>query len=151
MQTGVIKKGEGKSRWVVGDLYTFLAEGKDTGETYALIHADVPPGNGPPPHRHHREDEAFYLLEGEMTVHVDGRTIAASPGAWITLPKGTLHSFKNTGTTPARMLILVNPSGLELYFEAVGKKSQAESVTPAAIEELAAEAVNYGLELHLPK
>jgi mannose-6-phosphate isomerase-like protein (cupin superfamily) len=77
MNTGVLHAGKGPAYWVVGDLYTILAAGEDTGGAFALIHALVPPQSGPPPHLHHREDEAFYVLEGEVTFQADGRTIAA--------------------------------------------------------------------------
>src|SRR3954469_13587138 len=80
-----------------------------------------PPGGGPPPHIHHREDEAFYVLEGELLFHVDGRSIAVGAGFWVTLARGSLHHFKNVGNRTARMLILVTPSGLERFFEEVGR------------------------------
>ena len=150
MNTNVLNAGQGRSVWVVGDLYTFLATGDDTNGAYALIHATVPPGSGPPPHLHRREDEAFFVLDGELSIQVDGRSISATNGTWATLPKGTLHAFKNTGTRPANMLILVNPSGLEKYFEEVGHASKEESVTPAAIEKLLAIAPKYGLEIQVP-
>lgn len=150
MNTNMLQPGEGRSVWVVGDLYTFLATGEDTNGAYALIHATVPPGSGPPPHIHRREDEAFFVLEGQLAFQVDGRSLAATAGAWVTLPKGTLHAFKNTGPTPAQMLILVNPSGLERYFAEVGHAGKEESVTPTAIEKLLAVAPKYGLEVQLP-
>lgn len=150
MQTGALWAGEGKSFWVVGDQYTFLATGEDTGGAYAMIDATVPPQSGPPPHIHRREDETFYVLEGELMFQVDGRTIPASAGAFVMLPKGTLHAFKNTGTTAAKMLITVNPSGLEKFFAEVGHESKEESLTPAAIEKLLAVAPRYGLEIQPP-
>src|SRR4051794_25172952 len=110
MLTGLRRAGEGRPYWVVGDRYTILAAGEDTGGAYALIHAEVPPGGGPPPHVHSREDEAFYILEGELTCQADGETIVATPGDWVTLPRGSLHTFRSTGPTPARMLILLSPS-----------------------------------------
>lgn len=73
--------GEGKSYWVVGHLNTVLASGEDTGGAHALLHAVVPPGGGPSLHVHRREDEAFYVLEGEVGFHADGRDIAATAGA----------------------------------------------------------------------
>lgn len=150
MNTNVLHAGQGRSVWVVGDLYTFLATGEDTNGAYALIHATVPPESGPPPHIHRREDEAFFVLEGQVAFQADGRGISATTGAWVTLPKGTLHAFRNAGTTPAKMLILVNPSGLEKFFEEIGYASKEESVTPAAIEKLLAVAPKYGIEIHLP-
>jgi mannose-6-phosphate isomerase-like protein (cupin superfamily) len=153
MNTGVLRAGEGKAYWVVGDLYTILAAGEDTGGAYALIHAVVPPGGGPPPHRRHREDEAFFILEGEVAVQADGRHIPATPGAWVTLAKGSLHTFRNMGSTAAKMLIVVTPSGLEKYFAEVGQEAADRSaappaVTPADIEKLLATAPKYGLEVH---
>lgn len=154
MRTGVLKAGEGKAYWVVGDLYTILASGEETGGAYALIHATVPPGGGPPPHVHRREDEAFYVLEGEVAFHADGRDIAATAGSWVTLAKGGLHSFKNAGTATARMLIIVTPSGLERFFAEVGQEATERSspppVTPADIERLLAVAPRYGLEIRPP-
>jgi len=155
MNTNVLHAGQGRSFWVIGDLYTFLATGEDTNGAYALIHVLVPPGSGPPPHIHRREDEAFFVLEGQMSFQVDGRKISAAAGAWVTLPKGTLHAFKNTGSTPAKMLILVNPSGLEKFFEEVGREatdrsSEPPAFSPADLEKLLAVAPKYGLEIQLP-
>jgi quercetin dioxygenase-like cupin family protein len=152
MQTGVLHAGEGKSYWVVGDRYTFLTTGEDTGGAYALMHAVVPPQSGPPPHIHRREDEVFYVLEGELTFQVDGRTIPASAGAVVTLARGSLHTFRNTGPTTARMLILVNPAGLEKYFAEVGQEaSDGSAPAPPDIEKLLAVAPKYGLEIHAPR
>ena len=63
MDTNAISAGEGRTVWVVGDRYTIKASGEDTGGAFALFEAIVPPQAGPPPHVHHREDEAFYFLE----------------------------------------------------------------------------------------
>src|SRR5262249_46990337 len=149
MQTGVLNVGEGKAYWVVGDLYTVLASGEDTGGAYALIHAIVPPGGGPPPHIHSREDEAFYVLEGEVAFHADGKDIQAAAGTWVTLAKGSLHTFRNTGATAAKMLIVVTPSGLEKFFAEVGHPVTDRSAAPPPgdIEKLLAAAPRYGIEL----
>ncbi len=66
MDTNVRYPGEGRRFSFVGDFYTTLASGEDTGGAYALIRAEIPPGSGHPPHHHHREDEAFYVLEGSL-------------------------------------------------------------------------------------
>lgn len=151
MITDALKAGEGKAFWVVGDLYTVLASGDDTGGAYALIHAEVPPGGGPPPHIHGREDEAFYVIEGEIAFRADGRDIVGMPGMWITLAKGSLHQFKNTGRGTAKMLIVVSPSGLEKFFAEVGtpvtNRASPPTVTPADIERLKATAPKYGIEI----
>jgi quercetin dioxygenase-like cupin family protein len=155
MDTGMLRAGESRSVWVVGDRYTIKASGGDTGGAFALIEALVPPGSGPPPHIHCREDEAFYVLEGQFQFHVDGQEITAEARAWITLAKGSLHYFKNVGTTPARMLILVTPAGLENFFLEVGREpvegvSEAVGPTPADIHKLLEAAPRYGLEIRLP-
>src|SRR5262245_23145884 len=152
MNTGVLKAGQGKAYWVVGDLYTVLASGEDTGGAYALIHAAVPPGGGPPPHIHRREDEAFYVLEGDLAFQADGQALSAAAGAWVTLPRGSLHTFRNNGATTASMLIVVTPAGLEKFFAEVGQEVSDRSaapppVTPADIEKLLAVAPRYGMEL----
>ena len=66
MNNGVLAAREGRSIWVVGDRYTIKASGKGTGGAFAIMEAIVPSGNGPPHHIHSREDEAFYVLEGEL-------------------------------------------------------------------------------------
>ena len=156
MDSGVLQPGEGRTVWVVGDRYTIKTSGEDTGGAFALIEALVPPGGGPPPHIHRREDEAFYLLEGELLFHVDGRDIAAGAGTWVTLAKGSLHHFKNIGDRPARMLIVVTPAGLERYFLEVGRaadQGDGETVapTPEDIEKLVAVAPHYGIEIQPPE
>ena len=113
------------------------------------------PGSGPPPHIHNREDEAFYVLEGEIQFHADGSSFAATSGAWVTLAKGSLHHFKNTGSKPARMLIMVTPSGLENFFleigrEAIDGESEPVAPTPEDIQKLLQTAPKYGLEIRMP-
>lgn len=155
MHVGLLPPGEGKAYWVMGDLYTILASGEDTGGAFSLIHAVVPPGGGPPPHIHRREDEAFYVLDGDLTFTADGSSFTAGVGSWITLPKGSLHFFRNTGTKAATMLIAVTPSGLDRFFAEVGtavkdRAAPAPAVTQADVEKLLAIAPRYGIEIQLP-
>ena len=156
MDSGVLYPGEGRAVWVVGDRYTIKASGEETGGAFALVEALVPPGSGPPPHIHRWEDEAFYVLEGELLFHVDGRDIAAGSGSWVTLAKGSLHHFKNASDRPARMLIVVTPAGLERYFLEVGRAAgdgdgEAVAPTPEDFEKLLAVAPEYGLEIRPPE
>src|SRR5262249_17731706 len=110
----VVKQpGEGRTIAVVGDVYRFLAVGEDTNGKYALWGAVVPPGGGPPPHVHSREEEGFYVLEGEITFTMGDQRLIASAGVFANMSVGTPHSFKNECGKPARMLISVAPSGLE--------------------------------------
>src|SRR5207249_97192 len=87
--------GAGRLIGVVGDIYRFLATGEDTDGKYALWEAIVPPGGGPPPHIHSREEEGFYVLEGELAFQIDGQRLVATPGTFANMPVGSLHSFRN--------------------------------------------------------
>ena len=156
MTQAVIKQpGEGRTIAVVGDVYRFLATSEDTNGKYALWEAIVPPGGGPPPHVHSREEEGFYILEGEITLHVGDKRLVVSAGMFANMPVGTPHSFKNEGSKTARMLISVAPAGLEKMFFDVGVPL-AEGATTALpptkeeIEKLLAVASRYGIEIRLP-
>ena len=112
------KTTEGRTIAVVGDVYRFLATGEDTNGKYALWEAIVPPGGGPPPHVHSREEEGFYILEGEITFTIGEERVVATAGMFANMPVGTPHSFKNESGKPAKMLISVAPAGLEkMFFE----------------------------------
>lgn len=94
--------------WYNGSLFTFPAIGEETQGQFALIEAVVRKGNAPPRHVHDREDEAFYVLEGETTVSVVDRSTAATPGTMIFLPRDIAHSFV-IESEHLRALILSRP------------------------------------------
>jgi quercetin dioxygenase-like cupin family protein len=143
---------QGRTVAVVGDVYRFLATGKDTNGKHALWEALVPPGGGPPPHVHSREEEGFYVLDGEITFTVNGERVVTKAGTFANMPVGTPHSFRNESDRPARMLISVAPAGLEQMFFEVGL-SLAEGATTAPpptkdeIEKLLAVAPGYGVQI----
>jgi quercetin dioxygenase-like cupin family protein len=147
--------GEGRVIAVVGDVHRFLATGAETGGQYATIEAVVPPGGGPPTHTHSREEESFYVLDGEITFTVNGEKLVAGPGTFANMPVGSLHSFKNESDQTARMLISVAPAGLEEMFFEVGTplppgSTTASPPTPEEIGKLLAAAPRYGIEIKLP-
>src|SRR5450432_3785030 len=90
---------------LVGDTYTILVTGEDTAGKYCLIEMQVPPGGGPPPHRHDFE-EMFTILDGEIELNFRGETHRASAGATVNIPANAPHAFKNTAAKPARLLCL---------------------------------------------
>ena len=156
-QTITVKRpGEGRTLTVVGDVYRFLATGDETNGRYAILEAIVQPGGGPPLHVHSREDEGFYILEGEITFLVNGETIIATAGTFTNMPAGTVHAFQNRSEQPARMLISMAPAGLEQMFFEVGSPV-AEGVTHAPlpttqeIEALLEAAPRYGITIKLPQ
>jgi len=149
------QSGEGPAFSAVGDVYRVLASGEQTGGAYALMEARVPPGGGPPPHLHTRETESFFVLEGEMTFSLGNRKVQATPGAFLQIPRGTVHAFKNEGAAPARMLIQVVPAGFDQFMKEFAHPlpsfdSPPVPVTPADIEKLLAVAPKYGIEIKLP-
>jgi quercetin dioxygenase-like cupin family protein len=146
--------GEGRTVAIVGDVYRFLATGEDTNGTYALWETVVPPGGGPPPHIHSREEEGFYILDGVIAIMVDGKRLVASAGTFVNLPVGSLHSFKNETNQPTSMLISVAPAGLEQMFFEAGRPiaagvRTAPPPTEADVEKLLALAPKYGIEIRL--
>lgn len=143
---------DGRAVAVVGDIYRFLTTGEETNGAYALWEATVFPGGGPPLHVHSREEEGFYVLEGEITFTVGEERIVAAPGTFANMPVGTPHSFKNEGERPARMLISVAPAGLEQMFLEVGQPVEAGAVSapppsPEEIGQLLEAAPRYGIEI----
>ena len=152
MNSGILRAGEGRAAWVVGDLYTVKAGGEDTGGAFALIEVMIPPRSGPPPHRHSREDEAFYVLEGEFEVHLDEQRLTAGPGSWVRMAKGSLHHFNNIGSKPGKILILATPAGLDQFFLEAGREAtdtspESGAATPEDRERLLAVAPKYGIEI----
>jgi mannose-6-phosphate isomerase-like protein (cupin superfamily) len=128
----VVRPGEGRTVHVVGDTYRFLAVGGDTDRGYFLMEATTPPGGGPPLHYHTREEEGFYILDGEFEFAADGETVRAGPGTFLTLPKLSRHMLKNVGDRPGRMLVLCAPAGIEDFFAAGDGQGSEELVAAAA-------------------
>jgi mannose-6-phosphate isomerase-like protein (cupin superfamily) len=144
---------------VAGNVYTILVSGKQSAGRYALIDMFVPPGGGPPPHVHHREEETFYVLEGEFEFfRHDQPPVRAAVGDYVRTPQGVVHTFRNVGATPGRLLTLAAPAGIERFFAAVGRpvapggtpRPEAEPPTPEQIEHVVRTAQQYGIEILAP-
>jgi quercetin dioxygenase-like cupin family protein len=95
----------------------FKAIAKDTNGAYSLLENRRDPGGGVDPHTHSIEDESFYVIEGQFTFQLGERSIDAPAGTFVFGPKGVRHSYKNTGTTPGRLLVLSSPAGFEKFLE----------------------------------
>jgi quercetin dioxygenase-like cupin family protein len=104
---------------IVGNTYTILLSGEDTDGRYCLIDMNVPPGGGPPPHRHDFE-EMFTLMEGEIEFTFRGETSTVRAGSTINVPANAPHSFRNKSGGVARMLCMCTPAGQEEFFALVG-------------------------------
>jgi quercetin dioxygenase-like cupin family protein len=121
--------GPDNSFWYLGQLMSGLAEGEDTGGRLTVFEILFPPDSGPPLHVHEREDEAFYVLEGSLSVRMSDEEFEASAGSFVFQPRGIPHTFKSSGEG-ARVLLLVTPSGFERYFRALSRPAEAMALPP---------------------
>jgi len=129
---------------VAGDTYTILLAGKDTAGRYCLIDMLVPPGGGPPPHRHDFE-EMFTMLDGEIEVIFRGTKSVLRAGETANIPANAPHQFQNVSGRPARLLCLCSPAGQEDFFLSVGiplpaRTAPSPKLDPAAQSALQAKA-----------
>jgi quercetin dioxygenase-like cupin family protein len=121
---------------VVGDTYTILVTGKHTAGRFCLIDMHVPPGGGPPPHRHDFE-ETFTVLEGELEVTFRGSKQVMQAGITINIPANAPHQFHNSSSDPARMLCICSPAGQEEFFLEVGTPVATRTMPPPKLDEAA--------------
>ena len=140
--------GEGTGMWVPGHYVLCKVNGEETGGAYSLIEA-LMTGEGPPQHVHKAEDEAFYVLEGEVTVRRGDETIQAPAGVFVLIPRGTSHTFWSTSPSPAKVLGIFSPPGFEHYFIETGE-AEKEPETNAYREKAMAVAEKYNLEITGP-
>ena len=148
--------GEGRSFWVLGGLVTRKVSSEQNGGAYSLFETVTQPQEGVPPHLHHREDEFFYVLDGEFEFFENGRTARGGPGDFFYVPKGNLHAYNNVGEGIGRMLVSQTPGGLhERFFEEIGEATTDTSTPPVSedppdMESIAKIAAEYGIEMPSP-
>jgi len=118
---------------LVGDAYTVLLSGDDTNGRYCLIDMHIPPGGGPPPHRHDFE-ESFTLLEGEIEATFRGEKSTVRTGETLSIPANAPHSFTNASTQAARLLCICAPAGQEEFFAQVGVAVATRTTTPPKLD-----------------
>ena len=139
--------------WWQGSLMRIQGSAESTGGALGLVDAVFYEGFGPPLHVHHREDEGFYVLEGEIRFRKGDDEFIAGPGTLVWLPRGVAHAFK-VQPGGARALLLLTPGGFERMFEEGGvSTSQSEEAPtdeydPEALVSLAA---RYGMEVVGPQ
>ena len=150
------RPGEGRAvRMAQAQLITRKVSSAQTGGAYSHFEVAVGPGGYSQPHIQHREDECFYVLEGEFEFLIEGARIEAGTGSLIYVPKGNLHAFENTGNTTGRMLVSQTPGGgYEGFVEEVGEPATGEAVPPAVEEapdagRLIMIGAQYGIEVEL--
>jgi quercetin dioxygenase-like cupin family protein len=147
-QPYVIHEDEGQSVWFASTRLTVKASSPSTGGSLTLIHATVAPGFASPLHVHHREDEAFYVLDGSVRYVCGDETFDAGARSFVFLPRDIPHAYKVVGDRPARWLLLGAPSGMEGYFIEGGTPALDGGISPQTIDpqKMAAVGARYGVE-----
>jgi quercetin dioxygenase-like cupin family protein len=142
---------EGEALWGFGTLAVIKSTGATTGGRVAVIDNLAPRGAGSPLHVHHREDEWFYVIEGELTLWVGGDVIKAPAGSFVYGPRDVPHTFL-VSSDQARFLLVVQPAGFEEFFRAMSQPAPSLTVPPpmeppADPSPMIAAAAEYGLEI----
>jgi quercetin dioxygenase-like cupin family protein len=136
------------------DQVRFLITGEQSGGAFFMAEVVVMPGGGNPPHIHTREEETFYVQEGTLTVHVGEKTLTASAGDVVCLPRGVAHSFQNNGNVDVKALLVATPAGMEKFFEEAfypaAECSEAPAMTEAFLGRVLAAGSKCGLEFLPP-
>ena len=119
---------------LVGDTYTITVTGEQTNGRFCVIDMHIPPGGGPPPHRHDFE-ETFILLEGEMEATFRGKRSIVRAGDTLNIPANAPHRFHNTSSGPVRMICICSPAGQEKFFIEVGVPVATRTTPPPRLNE----------------
>jgi mannose-6-phosphate isomerase-like protein (cupin superfamily) len=155
-RNGTVVAEEGRALWVLGELVTYKLASENSGGVCSLFEVVVQPQGGPPPHIQHREDEWTFVLEGEFELLNKGRIISCGPGSLVYVPKGDLHTYKNVGQDPGRLLVGQTPGGaLQAFFEDVGEEAIDKSAPPVMdgppdVERIVEIAASHGIEMPPP-
>jgi quercetin dioxygenase-like cupin family protein len=138
---------DGKAGSLGGIDVRFLIDGAESGGNFALVeHPMGPRALAAPMHRHSREDEYSFVLEGRIGANLGGEVVFGGPGDLIFKPRGQWHTFWNAGDEPARILEIISPAGFEKFFEKLTDLVAGGGFDPIRVAALAAE---YGTELDL--
>ena len=132
---------EGTRLTMMSETIHIRLKGEETDGAYSVIEDVTPPQAGPPLHVHSREDETFYVVEGEYEIQVGDSIVRATPGTYLYAPRDVPHSFKNISQQTGRLLIVFSPPGFEHFFEEVDAMAKAG---PPALEDVVKLAARYG-------
>jgi len=146
-----LRQGEGEALWFFGALAIVKASSETTATGMTVMEHLAPRGAGSPLHVHHREDESFYVIEGELTFWVGGKIIEAPTGSFVYGPRHIPHTY--TVTSPqARTLVVTQPAGFEKFMRALGVPAAANTIPPASVplpspDRIKAAAAEFGIEI----
>ncbi len=150
----LLSADEGEALWFAGGLLTYKTTGDRTNGQLAVAEVHAPRGTGSPSHRHHHEDEAWYILDGELTFWLGDQQHTAVAGAFVFGPRGIAHRFR-VDSAEARFLLLLTPAGFEDFTRTCGWPATALTMPPPDLplrdtQVLAAATVTYGLDIFDP-
>ncbi len=143
--------GGGEALWFLGSLTTIKAGADGTGGRVAVTESVAPRGSGSPLHVHHREDEWFYVIEGELTFWVGGETIVAPAGSFVYGPREVPHTFI-VSSERARYLLVAEPAGFEDFIRTLATPAERLEIPPVSseppdVEALTAVAASFGIDI----
>lgn len=143
-------KQEGPAVWFFNTLTVIKATANQTGNAFGLMEMVAPVGPASPYHVHRAEDEAVYVLEGQVEFICGERRLTGGPGSYLFLPRDIPHGFRVVGTSPARFLALMTPGGFEGFVMEMGQRASSLTLpAPSApdMEKLIALAAKYRIEI----
>jgi len=132
----VLRPGEGRRIDLGAFQMSVKASGNETGGIFSLLEADEPPGFGPPLHIHHDAAEAFYVLEGEYIIFIEGREVSCRAGSFIFIPAGIPHGFR-VGKIASRKLIFYTPAAMVGYFDELSDAIRKGDTDAADVSQIA--------------
>lgn len=150
-QPKVVNENDGTKVWAMGVMVTVKVKSEDTGGAYSVFEDIIPPGAGPVPHTHTKEDETIFVIDGKLRAWLGGKQYDLATGDFVHMPRGVQHYFKNVSDTPTRLLLSYTPGGFEQWFLDIGKpvtdKDQLPpEITPGDIKRAIVAAEKYGVK-----
>ena len=132
----MLRPGDGRTIDLGNFAMVVKATGADSGGSFALLEAAEPPNFGPPLHIHHDCAEAFYVLEGEYRIFIEGKEHRCPAGSFVLIPSGLEHGFR-VGDVPSRKLNLYAPAEMVGYFDDLSAAITRGVADPAKLDEIA--------------
>jgi mannose-6-phosphate isomerase-like protein (cupin superfamily) len=132
-QPFILGAEDGPAYWYVNNRAVIKASAEQTGGAFSIVEMYMEPGHGPPLHVHKREDEVFWVIEGELFVRTGDHEALAGPGSCIYAPRGVPHTFRVESATPPRVLVLLCPGGGEGFFIDSGRPAEGPGMPPLTV------------------
>lgn len=148
--SALVPAGHGPTTWFDGNVYTVKASAESTNGAMSVLESSILPGSGPPLHVHTQEDEAFYVLSGQLSFTVGDEQFLGKAGDFVLVPRGVPHCFKNISAHVAHTIFVYTPAGFEKFFQEAGDPAvpgmPVPTWGPAEFERAAEIAARHGWE-----